>query len=73
MIEVTIPDLDPNQVMEIVRNLRAQGLQQGTDFDFAYNKPTWDYITGHSITQRHTVFTFHSERYATFFTLKYSK
>ena len=73
MIEVKIPDRDPNQIMEIVRELREQGLMQGKDFDFSYNPEKWDEISGHFINHRHTVFKFHVEKHATFFILKYVK
>lgn len=71
MIEVKIYNRDPNSIMEIVRELRASGLKQGQDFDFAYNKPTFD-DHWHEVEPRHTVFTFHVEKHATFFALKYS-
>ncbi len=71
-VEVKLIDLDVNQVMEIVRELRASGLKQGVDFDFEYHKPTWDNFSYEAVTNRFTIFTFYSEKYATFFTLKYS-
>ena len=71
-IEVKILDLNSNEVLDIVRELRQQGLVQGTDFDFEYHKPTWDNFSYEPVTNRHTIFTFHSEKYATLFALKYS-
>ena len=71
MIEVVVFDKGPNEVMEIVRELRAQGLIQGTDFDFEYNKPTFDNFSYEAVVRRHTVFKFHTEKYATLFALKY--
>jgi hypothetical protein len=73
MIEVKIPDRGPNQIMEIVRELRDQGLVQGIDFDFAYRHAGYDPVSGHFVEPRHTVFTFHVEKHATFFILKYGK
>lgn len=70
-IDVTIGDVLPNDVMEMVRELRRQKLVQGKDFDFKYITPTYDYLSN-SGTSRHTVFTFYNEKYATFFALKYS-
>ena len=71
MIEVKV-NKDVNEVMEIVRNLRAQGIAQGTDFDFAYFQTKYDPISGHLVEGRHAVFMFRTEKYATLFTLKYS-
>ena len=71
MLEVIVKELDPNQIMEIVRELRQQGLVQGDHFDFAYQQAKWDPISGHNVHGRHTVFTFYKEKYATLFILKY--
>lgn len=73
MIEVKVSDLDPNATMDIVRALRQQGLIQGQDFDFAFHQASYDPISGHHIEKRHTIFKFHTEKYATLFALKYSK
>ena len=72
MIDVIVMDKSPNEVMDIVKELRAQGYAQGIDFDFAYNKPTWDTFGHEEPTRRYTVFTFYKEKYATLFALKYS-
>lgn len=69
MIEVSIYDKSANDVMDIVRELRKQGLVQGTDFDFAYNQGRWDEMTGE--VPKQTIFKFHTEKYATLFVLKY--
>jgi hypothetical protein len=73
MIEVVIMDKQPNEVMDIVRELRAQGLVQGQDFDFAYRPATYDNFSGDAVHNRYTSFNFYSEKYATLFALKYSK
>ena len=57
--------------MEIVRELRKQGLIQGKDFDFSYNK-TKEYIIAEAPMPKHATFIFHTEKYATFFALKYA-
>ncbi len=57
--------------MEIVRELRQQGLVQGKDFDFAYHPPEEDWMNGVQ-TARYTKFTFYEERWGTWFTLKWS-
>lgn len=71
MIEIKIYNKDPNAVMEIVRDLRKSGWVQGKDFDFAYNKPTFD-DQWHEVEPRHTIFTFYVDKYATVFSLKYA-
>jgi hypothetical protein len=71
-VEVAILHKKVDDIMNIVRSLRSQGLVQGVDFDFAYRQQTFDPINGHSITDRHTVFTFYTEKYATLFALKWS-
>lgn len=71
-IEVVVYDRNPNEVMDLVKELRSQGYVQGVDYDFAYHKPTWDTFGHEPPTRRFTVFTFYNEKYATFFALKYS-
>ena len=58
--------------MEIVRELRKQGMIQGKDFDFAYNRVYDDGIIDYKIAKSHVKFTFYKEKYATFFILKWS-
>ena len=71
MIKVVINDKQPDEVMSIVRELRAQGLVQGQDFDFAYRPAEFDNFSGDAVHNRHTVFTFYQDKYATLFALKY--
>jgi len=73
MIKVRANDCDANNVMSMVRDLREKGLVQGTDFDFAYFQSRYDPVSGHFIEGRHAIFTFYVEKYATWFTLKYSE
>jgi len=70
MIYVKV-DKDVSEVMEIVKELRSQGLSQGIDFDFAYFQTKYDPISGHLVEGRHAVFMFHTEKYATLFTLRW--
>jgi hypothetical protein len=69
---VTVNDLTPVDTMEIVRELRQAGLVQGKDFDFYYHQAKWDNTSYEAVTNRHTDFTFYTEKYATLFALKYS-
>jgi hypothetical protein len=61
--------IDAARTLEIVREIRKQGLVQGIDFDFSYNQNQWDGIVGE--IPKHAIFTFYTEKYATFFALKY--
>lgn len=69
MIEVTV-DCDANRAMELVRELRAAGLVQSKDFDFVFHPSTWDGFSAER--QRHVVFAFYTEKYGTFYALKWS-
>lgn len=64
MIELRINDIRPDRVLEIVRELRASGIQNGIDFDFAYHPADIDHGP-------YAAFGFYTEKMATFFSLKY--
>jgi hypothetical protein len=68
-VTVTVRNRDANETMDIVSKLRAEGLVQGQDFDFAYNQSRWDGMIGDVPSK--TVFTFYTEKYASLFALKY--
>jgi len=70
LISVTLKNIDPTRVMDIVRELRQQGLMQSKDFDFAYYQSRWDEMIGEIPTS--AVFSFYTEKYATLFAIKYS-
>lgn len=72
MTEVKIVKRSVPEIMDIVGELRVQGLGQGVHFDFAYIPAKYDDITGHFVEDRYTLFTFYEDRYATLFTLKWS-
>jgi hypothetical protein len=79
MIKVNITVTTIDQLMGIIRDLRARSMVQGQDFDFAYH-PT---SSGHSNTSydpfeneliypySYASFGFYNEKYATMFMLKY--
>ena len=69
-VKIVLQDKDPTEIMEIVRELRGQGLVQGTDFDFAYQPSSYDSFS-YVGEPRLTTFTFYSEKYSTLFALKY--
>jgi hypothetical protein len=69
MTNITLHDRSPNEVLEMVKELRQQGLVQGEDFDFAYNQGRWDEMIGE--VPKSAIFSFYTEKYATMFALKY--
>jgi hypothetical protein len=69
MIEVVVDHKGVNDILDIVRELRASGLRQGVHFDFAFNKSRWDEMIGE--VPLHTIFTFYEDKYSTLFALKY--
>ena len=66
---VEIRDHDANSVLDIVQQLRTQGLRQGQDFDFAFHQSRWDPMIGD--VPAFAVFEFYTEKYATLFAIKY--
>jgi hypothetical protein len=70
MTKVTLYHLNSAEITAIVHKLRAQGLQTGQDFDFAYSPGKYDWQNLETIA-RHTVFTFYNESTASWFALKY--
>ena len=69
MRTVEIPDKSASEVMDIVRELRGQGLVQGKDFDFSYHPGKWEDFNP---VPPKVVFTFHTEKYATLFALRWA-
>lgn len=70
-IEIIVKNRIVQEIMDIVRELRTQGLVQGVDFDFAYKPPVWDNFSHDPVQEKHTVFTFYTEKYSTLFAIKY--
>jgi hypothetical protein len=68
-VNVTIRNRDASEILYIVCRLRAEGLVQGKDFDFAYHQSRWDGMIGEIPTS--AIFTFYEEKYASLFSLKY--
>jgi hypothetical protein len=72
VIEVKVVNKSANEILDIVRDLRTQGLIQGQDFDFAFHQVQWDFLDdSRPEYPRYTIFKFHTEKYATLFALKY--
>jgi hypothetical protein len=69
MVHIKLYKKDAGKIMDIVKELRSMGWVQSVDFDFAFNQSKWDDMVGE--IPKHTVFTFYTEKYASFFSLKY--
>lgn len=67
-VDVTIVNRKPNDILEMVYNLRNSGLVQGKDFEFRIDYEIQDFIS-----KPYAVFSFHNEKYSTFFALKNSE
>lgn len=72
MKEIKIIDISPTRVIDIVRELRQQGLVQGTDFDFSYHQAKIDYDGFEAVENKHANFKFYDDKYATLFALRYA-
>ena len=75
MIEVRLTDVRIDTILGLVRELRAEGLQQGTDFDFEYHSPKveWSLEAGDGVVEkRYTVFRFYTESLSSWFIIKYA-
>ena len=70
MERVYVPNINAEQTMVIVRDLRAKGLVQGPDFSFRYNPRDWDQETFEAKPPG-TEFMFADAKWATFFRIKY--
>jgi hypothetical protein len=68
-ITINVEYKDPNEILDIVKQLRSSGLVQGVHFDFSYNQSRWDEMIGE--IPKTTVFIFYEEKYSTLFALKY--
>jgi hypothetical protein len=69
-VNIVILHKDASRILDIVKELKGQGLVQGVDFDFAFHQSRWDEMIGE--VPKETVFTFYSEKYATLFALKHT-
>ena len=69
MTVIKLLDKDPGSIIDIVKELRASGLVQGKDFDFAFHRTRWDPMIGD--VKGFTNFIFYEEKLATLFALRY--
>ena len=71
MTEIVLKHRKPTEILDIVREMRDNGMVQGVDFDFKYNQAKYENWSGDAVAPEHTVFIFHTEQLASWFTLKY--
>jgi hypothetical protein len=71
MIKIKL-SIDPNQTLEIVYQLKNNGLKLNEDFDFCCI-PTQHYWSKDEVfNTRHTIFTFYDDSLSSWFILKYT-
>jgi hypothetical protein len=58
------------EVLQVVKDLRQQGLVQGQDFDFAWQQSRWDEMIGEIPSS--VEFRFYDSRLASWFSLKWA-
>lgn len=70
-ITVVLKDFDVTETLQLVRELKDQGLVVGKDFDFAYHQAKWDNFSHEAVNNKHVKFTFYNEEHGMMFVLKY--
>ncbi len=68
--EVVLLDIYPHEAIALKDQLLAAGLDQGTDFSWAYSSSEYDNFSG-DLRNRRTVFKFSDPAVATFYRLKW--
>lgn len=71
MKEITLNDIKVPVLLDIVGELRDQGWKMGQDFDWTYHPAPYRTYNDPPIPAPKAVFAFYTEKYATFFVLKY--
>jgi hypothetical protein len=71
MKEIVLKERNPTEIVDIVREMRENGMVQGKDFDFRYNQAKYKDWSGDTADPEHTVFTFYTEACATWFVLRW--
>jgi hypothetical protein len=70
MISVRLIERNVDEVLRIVKELKAQGLQQSVDFDFKWTPKVDDWING-NLSPSYADFFFYTEEQATMFSLRF--
>lgn len=71
-IDIVLKDLDVNETLQLVWELKDQGLVQGQDFDFAYHQAKWDDFSHEAVINKHTKFTFYDEELGMIYLLRWT-
>ena len=71
MKEIRLNGATAQETLDIVKQLRDQGLVQDVDFNFAFHQVKYDPITCQAMENKHSIFTFYQDKYATLFALRY--
>jgi hypothetical protein len=73
MKHITLNEIKVPTMLDIVHELKDQGWVQGKDFDFTYHpaQHRTDTLESYIVHMPNAVFTFYTEKYATYFVLKY--
>ena len=68
-IVVIVKEKDANEISQLVKDLKQQGLIINVDFDFEYSPGRWDEMVG--TIPRQTKFTFYNKELGLLFALKW--
>jgi hypothetical protein len=72
-VDVVLANITPDQMLDIVRDLKKQGLVLERDFNFRYQPAQYDNDGWSQITSKRCIFTFTDEKFSTLFILKYGR
>jgi hypothetical protein len=72
-ITVVIEHVNASQTLDIVNDIKRQGMIVNEDFCFQFEPAQYSETGWELLTPKRTVFTFENEKYATLFTIKYIK
>ena len=70
MIEIKLLNKSANEAIDLAAALRNTGLQQGTDFEFAFFQSKWNNVIGE--IPKYVVFKFYKKKDATMFALRWA-
>jgi FAD synthase len=71
-LDVVLKDIDVNETLQLVRELKDQGLVVGKDFDFAYHQAKWDNFSYEAVNNKHVKFTFYDQELGMIYLLRWS-
>ena len=71
MKKIIIENLDVNNSLFLVNELKQNGFVMGIDFDWSYHKPIYNENTYELVCPKQTIFYFYKDITATWFSLRY--